>query len=77
MPKVHFFIPVIEDDVLYDLTDIKQDVLNDGEIEQYPFRRHLTNIHRQNETGGDEMVPHLRDIGQVFGLEVHNVPLIV
>ena len=69
--------PVIEDGVLYDLTDIKRDNLNNGEIEQCPFRRHLANIRRRNETRGDKMVPHLRYIGQVFGLEVHGVPLIV
>ena len=77
MPEVHFGIPFIEDGVLYDLTDIKRDVLNDGLIEQCPFCYHLSNIHRQNETRGDKMVSHLRDIGQVFGLEVHDVPLIV
>ena len=75
--EVHFGVPVIEDGVLYDLTDIKRDVLNGGEIEQCPFRRHLANIRCRNETRGDKMVPHLRDIGQVFGLEVHGVPLIV
>ena len=75
--EVHFSIPVIEDGVLYDLTGIKRYVLNDGEIEQCPFRRHLANICRRNETRGDKMVPHLRYIGQVFGLEVYNMPLIV
>ena len=77
MPEVHFGIPVIEDSVLYNLTDIKRDVLNDGKIEQYPFRRHLANVRRRNETRGDKMVPHLRNIGQVFGLEVYGVPSIV
>ena len=77
MPEVHFGVPVIKDGVLYDPTDIKGDVLNDCEIEQCPFRRHLANIRHRYETRGDKMVPHLRDIGQVFGLEVHGVPLIV
>ena len=77
MSGVHFGVPVIEDHVLYYLTDIKWDVLNDGIVEQCPFFRHLAYIYRQNETRGDEMVPHLRDICQVFGLEVHGVPLIV
>ena len=77
MPDVHFGIPIIKDGFLYDLTDIKWDVLNDGEIEQCPFRCHLTNIRLRNETRGDKMVLHLRYIGQVFGLEVHDVPLIV
>ena len=77
MPEVHFGVSVIEDGVLYDPTDIKQDVLNDGEIEQCQFRRHLANVRRRNETRGDKMVSHLRYIGQVFVLEVHGVPLIV
>ena len=68
MPEVHFGISVIEDGVLYDLTDIKWDVLNDGKIEQCPFHRHLANIRHHNETRGDKMVPHLRYIGQVFSL---------
>ena len=71
MPEVHFGVLVIEDGILYDLTDIKRDVLNDGEIKQCSIRRHLANIRRRNEMRDDKMVPHLRDIGQVFGLEVH------
>ena len=63
--------------VLYDLTDSKQDVLNDGEIEQCPFRRHLANIRHRNDVRGDKMVSYLGDIGQVFVLKVHGVPLIV
>ena len=77
MLEVHFGVLVIEDGVLYDLIDIKRGVLNDGVVEQCPFRLHLAKIHRQNETKGDKMVPHLRDIGQAFGLEVHDVPLSV
>ena len=73
--EVHFGVPVIEDGVLYDLINIKRDVLNDGVVKQCPFRHHLANIRCRNETRGDKMVPHLRDIGQVFGLEVHDVPL--
>ena len=71
MPEVHFGVLVIEDGILYDLTDIKRDVLNDGEIKQCSIRRHLANIRRRNEMRDDKMVSHLRDIGQVFGLEVH------
>ena len=77
MLEVHLRVPVIEDGVLYNLTDIKQDVLNNGKIEQCPFRRHLANVRRWDETRGDEMVPHLRYISQVFGLEVHDVSLVV
>ena len=61
MPEVHFGVPVIEDRVLYDLTDIKRDVLNDVIVEQCPGYCHLAYIRRRNETRGDEMVPHLRD----------------
>ena len=77
MPEVHLSVQVIEDGVLYNLTDIKRDVLNDGEIEQSPFHRHLAYIRRQDETRGDKMVPHLRFIGQMFGLKVHGVALVV
>ena len=77
MPEVHLSVPVIEDGVLYNLTDIKRDVLNDGKIEQCSFCPNLTNVRRRNETRGDKMVPHLRYIGQVFGLEVHGVSLVV
>ena len=68
VPEVHFGVPIIEDGVLYDLTNIKRDVLNDGVVEQCPFPHHLTNIHPRNETRSDKMVPHLRDIGQMFSL---------
>ena len=77
MPEVHLSILVIEDGVLFNLTDIKRDVLNDGEIEQCSFRRHLANVRRRDETRGDEMVPHPRYISQMFGLEVHGVALVV
>ena len=77
VPEVLFNVLVIKDCILYDLTDIKRDVLNDGIVEQCPFFHHLTYIRRGNEMRGDQMTPHLRDICQVFGLEVHDVPLIV
>ena len=62
VPEVHFGVPVIEDGVLYNMIDIKRDVLNNCEIEQCPFRHHLANVCRWNETRGDKMVPHLRYI---------------
>ena len=77
MPEVHLSVPVIEDGVLYNLTDIKRDVLNNGEIEQCLFRCHLASVYRRDETRGDKMVPHLRYIGQMFGLEVHGVALVI
>ena len=76
MPEVHFGVPIIEDGIFYNLIDIKRDVLNDGKIEQCPFRRHLINIRRWNEMRGDKMVLHLRYIGQLFGLEVHGMALV-
>ena len=77
VPEVHLSIPVIEDGILYNLTDIKWDVLNNGEIEEWSFHHHLANVLHRDETRGDEMVPHLRYIGKVFGLEVHGVSLVV
>ena len=77
MPEVHFGIPVIEDGILYNLTDMKRDVLNDSEIEQCPFHRHLANVRCRNKMRDDKVVLHLRYICQVFGLEVHDVPLVV
>ena len=77
MPEVHLSVSVIDDGVLYNLTDIKWDVLNDGKIEQSPFRRHLANVHRRDEMRGDKMVSRIRYIGQMFGLEVHGVALVV
>ena len=77
MPEVHLSVPVTKDNILYNLTDIKRDVLDDGKIEQCPFRRHLVYVHRRDETRGDKMMSHLRYIGQMFGLELHAVALVV
>ena len=77
MPEVHLSVLVIEDIIPYNLTDLKWDVMNDGEIEQCPFRRHLANVRRRDEMRGDKMVPPLRYIGQMFGLEVHSMAPVV
>ena len=77
MSKINLNIFVIEDYILYNPTDIKWDVLDDGIVEQGPLSRHFTHIGHRDETGGDEMMPYLRNVGQVFGLEVYCVPFIV
>ena len=53
------------------------DVLDDGIVEQGPLGRHFSHISRQDETCCDEVMPYLRNVGQVFGHEVHCVPFIV
>ena len=77
MPKFHLSVLIIEDGVLYNLTDFKRDVLNDGKIKQSSFCRHLTNVHHRDEARGEKMVPNLRYIGQMFGVKVHGVALVV
>ena len=77
MPEIHLGIFFIEDYILYNLANIKWDVLDDGIIEQGPLSRHFTHISCRDETGCDEVMPYLRNVGQVFGLEVHYVPFIV
>ena len=37
MPKVHFRIPIMEDGILDNLSDIERDVLKDGIIKQGSF----------------------------------------
>ena len=77
MPQVHFSVPVIEDGILYNLPNIEWNVLNDGVVEQGTLGSHLTHVRRRDETQRDEVMPDLRNIVQMFGPEVHNVPLIV
>ena len=77
MPEIHLSIFVIDDRILYNLTDIKREVLNDGIIEQGPLSRHFAHIGRRDETGCDEVMPYLGNVSQVFSLEVHYVPFIV
>ena len=38
---------------------------------------HLTHVRRRNETRRDEVMSDLRNIGQMFGLEVHGVPFAI
>ena len=70
MPKVHFRIPVMEDGILYNLPDIKRDVLEDGIIKQGAFGRHFTHIQCRDEKRSDEVTPDLGDVCQMFGMEV-------
>ena len=77
MPEIHFFIFVIEDCILYNLPNIKWNVLDDGIVEQGLLGRHFTHISRRDETRCDEVMPYLRNVGQVFGLEVHDVPFTI
>ena len=77
MPEIHLCILVIEDCILYNLSNIKWNVLDNGIVEQCPLGRHFTHISCRNETRCDEVMPYIRNVGQMFGLEVHNVPFTV
>ena len=63
----------MEDVILYNLTNIEGNVLDDGVVQQGTLGNHLTHVCRRNETRSDEVMPNLRNIGQMFGLEVHSV----
>ena len=77
MPKVHFRIPVMEDGILDNLPNIEGYVLDDGVVEQGTLGCHLTHVRRWNETRHDEVMPHLGNIGKMFGLEVHCMPFAI
>ena len=77
MPQVHLSVPVMEDGVLYNLPNIKRNILNDGIIEQGTLGSHFTHVRHRNETRRDEVMPDFGDIDQMFGLEVDGVPIIV
>ena len=77
MPQVHLSVPVMEDGILYNLPNIERNILNDGIIEQGMLGSHFTHVRRRNETRRDEVMPDFGDIGQMLGLEVDGVPLIV
>ena len=76
MPEIHLRIFVIEDYILYNLPDIKWNVLNDGIVEQGPLDRHFALISHWNKTRCDEVMPYFRNVGQGFGLKVHCMPFI-
>ena len=77
MPPVHFCVPIMEDGILYNLPNIEGYVLDDGVVEQGTLGSHLTHVRRRNETRRDEVMLHPGNIGQMFGLEVHNVPFAI
>ena len=77
MSKVHFRISVMEDGILDNLPNIEGYVLDDGVAEQGTLGCHLTHVCRRNEMRRDEVMPHLGNIGQMFGLEVHCVPFAI
>ena len=77
MPQVHLSVLVIEDGILYNLPNIERNILNDGIIEQGTLGSHFTHVRRRNETRRDEVMPDFGDIGQILGLEVDSVPIIV
>ena len=67
----------MEDGVLYNLPNIKRNILNDGIIEQGTLGSHFTHVRRRNETRRDEVMQDLGDKGQMLGLEVDGMALIV
>ena len=77
MPQVHFCVPVMEDGILYNLPNIEGYVLDDGVVEQGTLGCHLTHVRLRNETRRDEVMPHLGNIGQMFGLKVHGMPFAI
>ena len=77
MPQIHLSLPVMEDSVLDNLPNIKRNILNDGIVEQGTLGGHFTHVLRRNETRRDEVMPDLRDIGQMLGLEVDGMALTI
>ena len=77
MPQIHLSFPVIEDGILYNLPNIKRNILNDDIVEQGTLGGHFTHVRRRNETRRDEVMPDLGDIGPMLGLEVDGMALTV
>ena len=77
MPQIHLSIPVMKDSILYNLPNIKRDILNDGIIEQGTLGCHFTHVRLRDETRRDEVMPYLRDKGQMFSLEMDCMALTV
>ena len=77
MPQIHLSVPVIEDGVLYNLPNIKRNILNDGIVDQGMLGGHFTHVRRRNGTRSDEVMPDLGDKGQMLGLEVDGMALAV
>ena len=67
----------MEDGILDNLANIEGNVLDDDIVEQGTLGSHLIHVRRRNETRHDEVMPYLRNIGQMFVLEVHGVPFAI
>ena len=67
----------MEDGILYNLPNIERNILNNGVVEQGPLGSHLTHVRRRNETRRDEVMPDFWDVGQMLGLEVDSMLIIV
>ena len=77
VPQIHFGVLVMEDTILYNLPNIKRDVLYDCIVKQGALGCHFTHVRRRDETRCDEVMPYLRDKGQVLGLEVDCMALTI
>ena len=77
MPQIHLSIPVMEDGVLYNLPNIKRNILNDGIVEHGTLGGHFTHVCHRKETRRDEVMLDLGDKGQMLGLEVDSMALAV
>ena len=77
MPKVHLRILVKEDGILYGLSQIKEDVLNDCVVQQGTLGGHFTHVYGGNEARCDEAMLNILDLCQFLGFEVHRMAFIV
>ena len=73
VPQVHLRIPVMEDGILDNPPNVKWYILYDSVVEQGALGSHLTHIRRRDKTRSDKMMPHLRNVGQMLGLEIYRV----
>ena len=76
-PQIHLSVPVMEDSILYNLPNIKRSILYDGIVEQGTLGCHFTHARLRNKTRRDEVMPDLRYKGQMFGLEMDCMALII
>ena len=77
MPQIHLTVPVMEDSIPYNLSNIKRYILYDGIVEQGTLGCHFTHVRRRNKMRRDEVMPDLRYKGQMFGLEMDCIALII
>ena len=74
MPEIHLSIFVIEDCILYNLVDLKWDVLDDGIIEQGPCGHHFTHIGHLDKTGCDEVIVTPQKYPRIFIIKLLYIP---